>query len=237
MTFLDILKGGWNGLLDLFFPPCCVLCGKLLEKEEKYLCADCLSKLPRTDTAEHRANRLEALFANVDKMLRGAAFCYYTHDSDFRRLIHLVKYAGKAELGEYLGELAGHEMSVSGFFNGIDCLVPVPLHTKRLRRRGFNQAEYICRGLSKATGIPIDTSHLVRLRATSSQTTLNAEERKANMKNAFDVRNPKEWTDKHILLVDDIVTTGATLRECMQKITPIRGCHISVFTLGLAGMQ
>ncbi len=235
MTLAKILKDGWRGLLDLFYPSCCVLCGEVLEKTEQYVCTQCLKRLPRTETAKNRGNRVEALFTDINKVIRGAAFCYFTHDSDFRRLIHAVKYQGKAGLGEYLGAMAGEELKNSPFLDGIDLIVPVPLHKKRERKRGYNQAEYICRGLSRATGIPMDTTHLVRLRATPSQTALNAGQRRENIAGAFDIKDPQDWRGKHILLVDDIITTGATMRACIQKMTPIRKCRISVYALGLAG--
>ena len=235
MSFKEILQGGWNSLKDLFYPSCCTLCGEVLQPEERYVCQECLRELPRTETGDHRGNRVEALFEDIEKVVRGATFCYFSHDSDFRRLIHAVKYRGKAGLGEYLGEQAGREMLDSRFFEGIDLIVPVPLHKKRERRRGYNQAEYICIGLGRATGIAVDTQHLRRKRATPSQTTLSSDEREQNMEDAFEVVNGKDWQGKHILLVDDIITTGATMRACIHKMTPIRGCHISVFALGLAG--
>lgn len=234
--FVGIIKGGWKGLKDLFYPPCCAMCEEVLTDSEQFLCAQCLASLPRTETAAHRDNRVEALFTDIDKVVRGAAFCYFTPDSAFRRLIHRIKYRGKASLGEYMGEVAGKEMLGSGFFDGIDLIVPVPLHPSREKKRGYNQAECICRGLSRATGIAVDTLHLLRRRATPTQTALSVADRKRNVEHAFEVKNANEWQGKHVLLVDDIITTGATMRSCIHEMTPIRGCRISVFALGLAGM-
>ena len=112
--------------------------------------------------------------------------------------------------------------------------MPVPLHPRRLRERGFNQAEYICKGLSEVLRIPMDTEHLVRVRNNPHQSRSQFDNREKNVKDLFLVRFPEEWKNKHILLVDDVITSGSTMFECMKQMTPIRGCRISVFALGWA---
>ena len=133
-----------------------------------------------------------------------------------------------------LGRVAAMDYLDSELFDDVDVLVPVPLHPRRLRQRGFNQAEYICKGLHSITKIPIDTSHLVRTKNNPHQSRSNFDQRYENVRDLFAVRYPEEWKNKHILLVDDVITSGATLFECMKQMTPIRGCRISVFALGWA---
>lgn len=234
MTLKNIIIGGWNSLLDLFYPPVCLQCNVLLEENEQYLCADCLKQLPRTEMAAHRDNRLEQLFWDIPKLQRGAAFCFYRHGETFRKLVLRVKYNNQPLLGQYLAELAAREFLPTHFFDGIDLIVPVPLHPKRQRKRGYNQAEYIARGLSNITSIPLDTTHLKRIVNNPTQTKRDASERAQNTKGIFTVEMPANWRGKHILLVDDIVTTGSTIRSCIKVITPIQGTTISIFSLGLA---
>jgi ComF family protein len=130
--------------------------------------------------------------------------------------------------------LAAQEYIDSDLFDDIDCLVPVPLHSRRLRERGFNQAEYICKGMSEVLHIPIDNQHLIRTRNNPHQSRSQFDQRKDNVKELFSMRYPEEWKNKHILLVDDVVTSGATMFECMKQLSPIRGCRVSVFALGWA---
>lgn len=229
-----ILQGGWNSLLDLFYPPVCMMCGTLLQPKEEILCRDCIEKLPRTEHAFQRGNHTEQLLWDIPKLERGGAFCYYKNDSDFRHLIHRMKYGNRPTIGVYLGRIAAQEFSETHFFDGIDLIVPIPLHKKRQRQRGYNQAEMISKGISEVTHIPIDTTHLYRQVNNPSQTRKSQQERLHNTQNIFEVNVPANWRGKHLLIVDDIITTGATLRSCINAISPIRGTRISVLTLGIA---
>jgi ComF family protein len=134
----------------------------------------------------------------------------------------------------YLGRLAAQEYIDSDLFDDVDCLVPVPLHPRRLRERGFNQAEYICKGMSEVLHIPVDNQHLIRTRNNPHQSRSQFVQRKDNVKELFSMRYLEEWKNKHILLVDDVVTSGATMFECMKQLSPIRGCRVSAFALGWA---
>lgn len=209
-------------------------CGTLLQKTGDTLCTTCLNHLPRTETAQHRNNKVEQMLRDIPKLQRGAAFCFYRHNSSFRLLIHRLKYGNRPKAGIYLGRIAAQEFSQAHFFDGIDVIVPVPLHPKRQRRRGYNQAEMIAKGISETTHIPIDTTHLYRAVNNSSQTQKTRQERQHNTEDIFAVNMSAHWRGKHILLVDDIVTTGATLRSCIHAISRIRGTRISVMTLGIA---
>lgn len=223
-------------LLDLFFPRMCYMCGERLTDNEQILCSKCIEELPRTWQATNRQNMVESVFTEVDGFVRGGAFCFFEKGSDYRRLIHQVKYSHHPEVAAYVGELAAREwMQLKpNFFEGIDLLIPVPLHEKKLRLRGYNQSEYICKGLSAATGIEVDTTHLRKTKNNTSQTAKSAVERMLNTEHAYEVRNPEELNGKHILLVDDIITTGATITACMEALTKGADVRCSVFALGVA---
>lgn len=198
------------------------------------LCPACLAALPRTEQAALRDNITEQLFYKNRRFQRGAAFLFFDDRQISRALIHAMKFSERPDLAQYLAEQAAMDFLCADFFDEIDLIVPVPLHPRRERERGYNQSEWIARGLSRKTGIPIDMQHLIRCRDTDQQALLRGEKREENMKGAFRVNQPKDWCHKHILLVDDVVTTGATLRACMDALVPCRDCKISVFALGKA---
>lgn len=234
MTFWQYIQCGWKGLTDLFYPHCCWYCGQKLDDYTAYLCPDCEAHLPRTEMAHMRDNKVELLFWDIQKFVRGGAFCFYGRDECFRSLIRRLKYSSSPEIGTYLGHLAAREFMEKGFFQDIDVIVPVPLHPKRERKRGYNQAEMIARGLSAVTGIPVDTMHLCRTKNNATQTRKQLQERADNTQGIFSLCHPENWRNKHILLVDDVITTGSTLRSCMKVLTPVRGTRISVFALGFS---
>ena len=211
------------------------------ERATGVLCQDCLCALPRTEQVLHRENSTEMCLwgtahsrAEAQKnmhLVRAAAFLYYDKDHPVRHLIHRMKYAEMPEVGYQLGRQAALEFGYTDFFDGIDLIIPMPLHPKRLRERGYNQSEWIARGISEVTGIPIDTTHMTRVKDTPQQALQSGEGRKTNMQNAFGVNNPGQLYHKHLLLVDDLITTGETVKACMQAMKLFRGAKISVFAL------
>ena len=220
-------------MLDLFFPRTCNLCGKLVE-DGPIICRDCLDSLPRTEQGANRENITEALFCDIRNFQRGAVFLFIEYGDKYHKLIHEMKYGLFADphIGYLLGKEAAFEFLPSEFFDEIDIILPVPLHPRRLRERGFNQAEWICRGLSEVTGIPMNTTLLTRDKYNSKQATMDKSSRQQNVAGIFSVNHPEELYHKHILLVDDIITTGATLRACIDALKPVRGHKVSVFGLG-----
>lgn len=228
-------------LLELFYPSLCPICQRGVDALDS-LCDECLSRLPRTEHHLLRENKVEMLFTDLfdrprkhwhePRFVRAGAWLRY--DDRVATLIHSCKFFEQAELAVYLGRQAAIEWQDSGFFEGIDLLVPVPIHPRRLNERGYNQSEYICRGLSSVLHIPIDTTTILRVRDTPKQSQLTDHERQKNVEHAFSVPEPLPWHKKHILLVDDVITTGATLRNCIKEITPIRSCRMSVFSLATA---
>ena len=162
---------------------------------------------------------------------RAAAFTFFEKEHPIRDVIHLAKYSDRPEIAYLLAREAARDFAYSDFFDGIDVIMPVPLHRNRMRSRGYNQSEYIARGISEITGIPIDTTHVVRVVNTPKQALQEGEERKKNVANAFEVINPRELANKHIMVVDDLITTGETMKACLKAMHSIRGVKFTVFAL------
>lgn len=214
-------------------------------QEERVICSSCVSLIARTEHVVLPDNGIDMLFSEwIQKehkrvhYERGAAFAFYNRERGqlLRTLIEKGKFGSfpNPKIFFELGSLAASEYVGSALLEDVDLLVPVPLHPRRLRQRGFNQSEYICRGLHEITKIPIDTTHLVRLRNNPHQSRAAFDSRQKNVKDLFAIRYPEEWKGRHILLVDDVITSGSTLFECMKLFTPIRGSRVSVFALGWA---
>lgn len=225
-----LLRNIWH----LIYPRCCVMCDKVLYLDEEHFCPDCLKQLPKTEHAVYRDNKAELLFED-DKLIRGGAYCFYPKDHPFRQVIQRMKFDSQPEVGYFLGKKAAEEWLDSGFFEDIDCIIPLPLHWIRLRQRGYNQSEWIARGLSEATGIPLDTSHLYRLKNNAHQSEMTIHERK-QLEQIFGLRNANDLRNKHVLLVDDVITSGSTMARAMQVLHAVPGCRYAVFSLALAGM-
>ena len=218
----------------------CPACARYV-KENEWMCASCLQHLPRTEQAEKRENMTEmTLWGDVHStaaarkamhLERAAAFLFYEKDHPIQRVIHAMKFADQPMIGYQLGKLAAIEFQYADFFDEIDVIVPMPLHPRRLRERGYNQSEYIAKGISEITGIPIDNTHVTRVRNTPQQAMQSGDDRKQNVADAFAVNHPEQMYRKHILIVDDLITTGETMRECMKAMKRFRGAKFSVFAL------
>ena len=169
--------------------------------------------------------------ANVMHLEKAAAFLFYDKDHPIQRVIHKMKYADQPMIGYFLGRQAAIESQYADFFDEIDVIIPIPLHPKRLNERGYNQSEYIAKGISDVTGIPINLTHVTRTRNTPKQALQRGEERRENMAEAFAVNHPEQLYHKHILVVDDLITTGETMRSCLKAMKIIRGTKITVFAL------
>ena len=216
------------------------MCGAYIGEHAKpgSLCEACRRALPRTEQASLPENSTETELTNgkvaVKKAMhleRAAAFLFFEKEHPIQQAIHKMKYADQPLIGYQLACEAAREFLYAGFFDDIDVIVPVPLHPNRLRSRGYNQSEYIARGLSEISGIAVDTTHVARIKDTPKQALQTGEERKANIAGAFAVNNPEQLYHKHILLVDDLITTGETMRSCLKAMKRFRGATFSVFAL------
>lgn len=208
------------------------MCGDYIgEGAKECICGRCYASLPRTEQAEKRGNSTEMALTGTLRLERAGAFLFYDKNHPIQHLIHQMKYADRPEIGYYLGRQAAIEFQYADFFDGIDIIIPMPLHPKRYRERGYNQSEYIARGISDITGIPVDTTHVTRTKNTPKQALQQGHERKQNVSDAFAVNHPAQMYRKHILLVDDLITTGETAKACLRAMRWFRGASFSVFAL------
>ena len=222
-----------DGVKDIFYPNTCPMCGALMAADE-CICPDCIRALPRTEQHFERFNSTEELFLDRKRFVRGGAYLFFEKQAPVQQLILEMKFMHRPEIGYELAKLATKEWKYAYFQAGFDVIIPVPLHPHRLRERGYNQAEWIARGLSEGWDIPMDTTHLTRVVDNKHQASLRGKDRYQNVKGIFEVNHPEELYRKHILLVDDVITTGATLLACMNALSPVRGRKVSVFALGKA---
>ena len=226
------LKIVLNELSNLFFPNCCPVCDNKLLPSEEGVCLQCLHKLPRTNNFNEPDNLAETLLAGRFPFERVATFCVYSKKGVLQPLIRELKYNNKKEIGVLLGKLFGKDLLGSEFIKTIDFIVPVPLHPKKQKQRGYNQAQMIADGLSEATSIPVSNGNLIRSIFNPTQTTRTKTQRWENVKDIFDVCHPQLFANKHVLLVDDIITTGSTLEACAYALLKSSGIKISIATLG-----
>ncbi len=220
-----------NDLKELIFPRYCKVCGRRLMQSEQHLCIGCLLELPRTHYEQVPNNLLMQHFMEWPEVVRATAYFYYHKEGKYSSLIHHLKYYDHPEVGTYLGRLAAKELKASGFFEGIDLIVPVPLSKKKFRKRGYNQCDYIAQGISEGTGIPTSLHCIERIINTDTQTHKGRSERWKNTKGIFQITDATALNGKHILLVDDVATTGATLHACISALLTVPNVRVSVFAL------
>lgn len=223
-----------DDFLSLFLPRPCLSCGVHLVRGEEVLCTGCLLSMARTDFHMRRGNMLEQAFWGRCLVERAAAFSVYNRGSRIRKLIHLLKYQGRQDVGRMLGRLYGAVLADSGFMDGIDVIVPVPLDPARERRRGYNQSCCISEGLAETRGIPVRVNILYRTGKSDSQTRRGRYERWENVEGLFAVRNPPEIHGRHLLVVDDVITTGSTIEACVNALHTAGDVTVSVAALAVA---
>jgi ComF family protein len=221
-------------LLMLFFPSNCLVCGKRLHHFGAVLCFECEMKMPRTGFAHQSDNPVSKIFWGRVAVKQGTSLFRFEKGSAYQTLLHDLKYRGNKRVGTYLGRLLGQELK-NTLFSECDILVPVPLHRKRLNQRGYNQSEIIARGVSEVTGIPVITNLLRRTGHGGSQISMNRQERFENISSAFSLgRISFDLNEKKILIIDDVITTGATLEACCQVLFRHFNCHIFIATVSCA---
>ena len=221
-------------LLEFFYPTVCITCGNRLVNQEKYLCFDCWNDLPVTNFHVRSDNKAEQLFWGRIAIENATAFFIYKKGSKYRDLMHFIKYKGMKELGFEMGRRFGFILADSERFKTVDIITPVPLHPLKQKKRGYNQSEWISKGISEAMKKPVTVNNLKRNIHTSTQTRKNRFERWENVENIFGVIHPKEFEGKHVLLIDDVVTTGSTLEACASQLLKIEKVKVSIATLGFA---
>jgi ComF family protein len=217
--------------VSLVFPRICACCGNSLWKHEEVVCMSCNYHLPRTGFHLAEENPVTMTFRGRARVESAASFLWFSKGNKTQRLIHQLKYKGRKEVGTWLGEHYGRELCQSPFFNSVDVIVPVPLHKKKLMQRGYNQSELFAAGLSKSMNIPMEGRALVRTRATQTQTRKSRFNRWENVSEIFGVSRPEKVQGAHLLLVDDVITTGATLEACISALSGLRNTRISIVSV------
>lgn len=234
---MNVVKQWLGDLFSLFVPPLCNVCGERLVDGEKVLCLNCHLSMPRTNYHLLPDSPIHYKLVSSIPILRTAAYFTYVKDTPYAKLLQTSKYNSLPQIDRWLAEEFSKELIPSGFFVGIDLLIPVPMSRWKKANRGFNQAEEIADAISITTGIPVG-DNLVARHGHKSQTKKNMLQRQKNISDIFSIVNPEELHNLHILLIDDIITTGSTLRGCIEQIHAASpSTKISVLTLASTSRQ
>lgn len=232
---MQLLKTILGNTLHLFYPHVCIGCGSDLLAQNNLLCLRCINELPHSNFAIHPNNPIEKIFWGRIPVTAAHSQFYFSKESLIQHLIHQLKYKNNTAIGFYMGELMGNSLLQSGRFSNIDYLVPLPLYSDKEKKRGYNQAAIICNGVSAAMQVPVLTGNVNRQRFTATQTRKHRTERWQNVEGSFIINNPDVLKGKRILLIDDVITTGATLEACGSILTQIEGLQLYIASLAHAG--
>jgi ComF family protein len=228
---MQVIKNIKDSLLHLVFPQVCVGCGSDLINDNNKLCLHCHDVLPQTSFHLHSNNPVEKLFWGRLPITYATAQYYFSKGSLVQHLMHRFKYKGDKELGLFLGRLIGYQLNDTNRFKEIDALVPLPLFPSKERKRGYNQATLLCEGISDVLKKPVLKDVVIRTMFTESQTKKNRIERWQNMEGRFQLVDEPAVKSKHILLIDDVITTGATLEACGCELLKAEDVKLSIATL------
>lgn len=215
----------------MFYPRLCVACGNALQQNETLICLKCLLHLPETNYHTQSDNPLNLIFAGRVKVEQVAALLFFRKDDRVQHILHHLKYRGCKEVGAFLGEYYGQKLRTIAAFQSVDAIVPVPLHPRKKRRRGYNQSEWIAMGLGRGMQKPLQTDVIVRTRFSETQTKKGRFSRWENVKEVFRLVNGEAIAGKHLLVCDDVLTTGATMEAVTKELLRAEGVKVSVVTL------
>lgn len=228
------LKNSLRDLAHLFYPVVCDGCGSDIISVGSPLCLHCISSLPHTNFHLYAGNPIEKIFYGRYALKAAHSEFYFSKAQLIQILLHQLKYKGNKTIGIYLGKVMGSSLLASTRFTAIDYIIPLPMFKKKEFRRGYNQASIICTGVAEVLTVPILEHMVLRIRATETQTRKHRTERWENVAETFIVKDAQILSGKHILLVDDVLTTGATLEACCECLGKIAGIQISIATLAFA---
>ena len=222
-----------NSLLDLVFPKLCVCCGGVLMEGEENICLTCLYTLPRSLEKDYTNNKVMDVFLGRIKLQKAFSWCHFEKETSVQNILHHIKYKDKDKFARQIGEIMANEMPE--FFKDIDVIVPVPLHPKKEKIRGYNQSEEIAKGVQRVVGLPIFSQLLERTRFSETQTHKNKEDRWKNTQGLFTLAPNDGFEGKHILLIDDVLTTGSTAIACLKCLEQIPNVKLSFLSLAFGG--
>ncbi len=231
---MNLLTRYWSDFTSLLFPHLCPACGEALVANEHVICTNCRYSLPFTNFHLQPDNVVARQFWGKLNIEAAYAMYYFTKGGKVQNLLHHLKYKNMPQIGKVLGVMAGEQLIKSELFKQIDMVIPVPLHKRRMRERGYNQSARFGEGLAQKLNAQLLENNLIRIRHTDTQTHKSRFERFENMKEVFSVGDPNELMGKHILLVDDTVTTGSTLEACGIELLKIQGIKLSIATVAYA---
>lgn len=231
---MTLFKNVLADALHLFYPHICTGCGSDLVNKNDPLCINCIHDLPHTDFALHENNPIEKIFTGRIKFNAAHSEFYFSKGQLIQHLIHLLKYKNNKDIGFYLGEIMGNTLLKTTRFSNIDYLIPLPLYPDKEFKRGYNQAEIICQGIYSSTRIPVMLNNVLRQRPTETQTRKHRSERWQNVEGSFIIKDRGLLSGKSVLLIDDVITTGASLEACGQVILQVPGTSISFASLAHA---
>lgn len=234
--FIKLVKLYANDFLGLFYPEFCVACDANLITQEKVLCTHCLYQIPRTKFHKKPDNPMEQSFWGRQQIEHACAFFFFNKESKYQKLLHQLKYHNRPDIGFELGREFGAELLRSDHFTDVDYIIPVPLHKKKLHKRGYNQSEMIAQGMAEMLNTKLDTKILIRTTFTETQTKKGRYERWENVEKVFKCKSPDLIEGKHVLIVDDVMTTGATIEGCAHVLHKAANVKISVATLAYAAI-
>jgi len=220
--------------VSLLFPELCAACGESLVANEHLICTSCRITLPYTNFHLQPDNIVAQQFWGKIKAEGVFALFYFSKGGNVQNLMHRFKYKGMKEIGNLLGEIAGAQLIKNDIFKTADLIIPVPLHKKRFRQRGYNQSACFAEGLATQLNAAVVENNLIRPTATETQTHKSRFDRYENMLEVFSVLKPEELKNKHVLLVDDVITTGSTLEACGTQLLKIEGLKLSIATIAYA---
>ncbi|MCE2825078.1 MAG: ComF family protein [Sediminibacterium sp.] len=227
-TYLPKLSSWIDPVFWLYFPKNCPACGRPLRLFGANICGRCSQNLPETHFFEAPNNPIEKIFYGRLPISAGAAAWYFHKNSALQALLFQLKYKSNKDVGLFIGKQMGALLAASERFSSIDALVPVPLHPQALSKRGFNQAALICEGIGQVWHKPVLTGAIARTKHTSTQTKQTRAERWDNMEDAFTIKDPTSINGKHLLIIDDVITTGATIEACGKTLLTIKDLRVSV---------
>ncbi len=225
-----------NDFISLFYPVYCYACGKNLVKNEECICSHCLISLPKTNFHLQQENPLCYQFLGKVKVEAVTACFFFKKGSAIQHLVHQLKYKGQKDIGLYFGYLFGLDLLENDIFKSVDVIIPIPLHPNKKQKRGYNQSEIIAEGIQKALTKPIDTQSFIRYIETDTQTKRSQYNRWENTNDIFRVINSTSFEGKHILLIDDVITTGSTLEAATNTLLEIPNTRVSIACLACASL-